>query len=237
MGQQELPPYQRLLADTVAWIEPQAGQRWLDLGCGCGKLTEAIWNKSAGQVGEIVGLDVAAENERAFGRLRAGVHPAAGPEQIRFVCNDFSSGLGTWPDGAIDGVVSGLAIQYAESFSESRGCWTTDAYEHLLGEVYRVLKPGGCFLFSVNVPNPPWHKLALSTLGGTFVSKRPAHYLKKALRMWRYGFWLNREARRGRFHYLPIQTVWGKLTEAGFTAIEHRLSYDGLAWVVRCRKP
>jgi len=234
-GQQELPPYKRLLADTADWLDPQAGQRWLDLGCGCGKLTEVLWHKSAGRIGKIVGLDVAADNDRAYDRLRRDL--GASPAQIQFVCGDFSSGLAAWEDASCDGVVSGLALQYAESYSEERGCWTTEAYEHLLREVYRVLRPGCPLVFSVNVPNPPWHKLALSSLGGALVARRPAHYLKKALRMWRYGFWLNREARRGRFHYLPINAVWARLTQAGFVSIEHRLSYDGLAYLVRCWKP
>jgi hypothetical protein len=55
--------------------------------------------------------------------------------------------------------------------------------------------------------------------------------------MWRYGAWLKREARRGRFHYLPAAAVADKLQAAGFTGIEHRLSYAGQAYVFRCRKP
>jgi hypothetical protein len=54
--------------------------------------------------------------------------------------------------------------------------------------------------------------------------------------MWRYGSWLTREARRGRFHYLPLQTITGKLTATGFAAVETRLTYSGLAYLVRCRK-
>src|SRR5215470_6093405 len=55
-GQQELPPYRRLLADTTAWLDPRPGERWLDLGCGSGQLTRAIWEKSGGRVSEIVAL-------------------------------------------------------------------------------------------------------------------------------------------------------------------------------------
>jgi hypothetical protein len=54
--------------------------------------------------------------------------------------------------------------------------------------------------------------------------------------MWRYGAWLSREARQGRFHYLPLDAILAKLTAGGFMAIEHRRSYAGQAYLVRCRK-
>lgn len=40
-GQQTLPAYKELLRDTVTWLDPWPGQRWLDLGCGRGQLTPA----------------------------------------------------------------------------------------------------------------------------------------------------------------------------------------------------
>jgi len=235
-GQQDVPPYKRLLAHTSAWLEPKEGERWLDLGCGSGQLTQAIWTRSRGAVSEVIGLDCAAVNETAFRRLREGLDPRPGEGQIRFVCADFSSGLAGWEAGRFDGVVSGLAIQYAESFSEERSCWTTEAYEHLLAEIHRVLRPGGTFVFSVNVPEPSWGKVALRSLRGVFSVPRPARYLQRSLRMMRYGSWLKREARTGRFHFLPDRVVVQKLSRVGFVDVEHRTSYAGQAYLFRCRK-
>ncbi len=234
-GQQELPPYRRLLADTAAWLEPQAGERWLDLGCGCGQLTQALWEKSGGSLQEIIGADCAAVNEKAFRKLCATVAPS--PEgHVRFAACDFSHGLPDYEDECIDGVVSGLAIQYAECYSQEEGRWTTDAYVHLLSEIFRVLRPDGRFVFSVNVPEPAWSKVALRSLRGIFSARRPARYLRDSWRMYRYGSWLSREARRGRFHYLPIQDIQTMLATAGFQRVEHRLTYAGQAYLIRCRK-
>ena len=61
-----LPPYRRLLADTAAWLDPQPGERWLDLGCGGGQLTRTLWEKSGGSLAEIVALDCAAANAVAL---------------------------------------------------------------------------------------------------------------------------------------------------------------------------
>lgn len=234
-GQHKLRPYRQLLADTMAWVDVQADERWLDLGCGCGQLTEAVWTKSGGHVAEVVALDCAAANVRAIARLRRRVRPPAEEADIPFVHADFSTGLAEWGDEHFDGVVSGLAIQYAESYTAERG-WTTDAYDHLLDEVHRVLAPGGRFIFSVNVPEPSWGLVGVRALPWVFFSRHPLKLLKDILRMARYGGWLKHEARRGRFHYLPIPVIVAKLTAAGFTGIEYRLSYARQAYIVRCRK-
>jgi ubiquinone/menaquinone biosynthesis C-methylase UbiE len=235
-GQHEMRPYRQLLEHTVDWAEVRGGEHWLDLGCGCGELTRSLWERSGGKVAEIVSLDCAAINERAIERLRGKAHPPDTKGRIRFVRADFSAGLASWESDHFDGVISGLAIQYAESYAPGKG-WTTDAYDALLSEVHRVLRPGGRFVFSVNLPRPSWGKVGLHSLPYVFGTPKPLRLLKNILRMWRYGAWLKREARRGRFHYLPIGDIVDRLEGAGFARVAHRLSYAGQAYVIRCRKP
>jgi ubiquinone/menaquinone biosynthesis C-methylase UbiE len=153
---------------------------------------------------------------------------------LRFIPRDFSQGFADWQDAQFDGVTCGLALQYAESSFEEG--WTETAYDGVLSEVQRLLKPGGVFVFSVNVPDPAWSKVALSSLAGALHKKRPIRYLRNAWRMWTYGNWLTRESKRGRFHYLPLESIVAKLEHAGFTAIEQRRSFAGQAYLIRCRK-
>lgn len=235
-AQQEVRPYRELLADTLDWAAPAAGEAWLDLGCGSGPLSRGLWERSGGTVAAVVGLDCAAVNERAYARLRAALAPPPG-DRVRFVCHDFSGGLGLFPGGAFDHAVSGLSISYAESFDPVAGRWTAAAYDLILREVRRVLRPGGRFVFSVNVPEPSWGRVGLRSLGDVVSSGRPLRFLKRSWRMMRYGAWLKREARTGRFHYLPAVAVADKLRAAGFERVEHRLSYAGQAFVFRCHVP
>jgi SAM-dependent methyltransferase len=235
-SQHELPPYQELLRDTSEWLDPRLGQRWLDLGCGCGQLSRVLWEKSEGRVESIVGVDVAAVNEQAYAKLRRTLQPVPTPACLRFMEADFSHGFPDWPSEQFDGVVSGLSLQYAESYSENDGRWTAEAYDRILAEVYRLLKRGGMFVFSVNVPNPSWGSVAWQSLAGAWSAKQPLRYLKKSWRLWTYGNWLTRESHRGRFHYLPVETIVGKLQGLGFSAVSHRLSYSGQAYILRCQK-
>jgi SAM-dependent methyltransferase len=235
-AQRELPPYRQLLGDTLEWAAPAAAESWLDLGCGGGAITRAIWDAADGNVNRIVGLDVAPANADAYAKLRTELNPASG-DRVSFIAHDFSDGLSLFSDGEFDGVVSGLAISYAQSFDESTGQWTTTAYDRILAEVFRVLRPGGRFVFSVNVPQPSWIRIAWQSLAVVRHVPRPLHFLKRSWRMLRYGRWLKRSSRIGRFHYLPADVIAQKLAAAGFVEIEHRLSYSGQAFVFRCFKP
>jgi SAM-dependent methyltransferase len=235
-AQHDLPPYRQLLADTVAWADPRAGERWLDLGCGGGAITRALWERTGGAVAEVVGADCAAANAEAYARLRGNLTPQPG-SKVRFVCHDFSAGLEPFADGAFDHAVSGLSISYAESFDPVAGRWTTAAYDRVLAEVFRVLRPGGRFVFSVNVPEPSWGRVAWHSLGAALRTTHPLRHLKRSWRMLRYGRWLKREARAGRFHYLPAEAVTAKLAHVGFSHIAHRLSYCDQAYIFRASKP
>jgi ubiquinone/menaquinone biosynthesis C-methylase UbiE len=235
-SQQEVRPYRRLLADTLDWCAPQAGERWLDLGCGSGPLSRGLWEQSGGSLDEVLGIDCAAVNEDAYERLRAQSNPPM-HGRVRFLCHDFSDGLDILADESFDHAVSGLSITYAESYSEVEQRWTTDAYDRMLAETWRILRPGGRFVFSVNVPEPQWWIVGLLSIGDMFRTGRPLRFLKRALRMMKYGAWLKREARTGRFHYLPASVVATKLERAGFTSVEHKVSYAGQAFVFRGIKP
>ena len=229
-------PYKQLLRDTTAQIDPQPGERWLDLGCGAGHLAGAIWTKSAGRVAEVIASDCAGINAVKIEELRQKLSPVPSPQKLHFVQVNFSDGLPQFATGSLDGVVAGLTLSYAESFDEACGKFTDAGYDHVLSEIQRILKPNGRLIFSVNVPNPSWGWVFIKSLGGGFRLSRPGKVLLNAFKMMKYGNWLKREAKRGRFHYLPLPAVQAKLRQAGFATSSGSLSYAGQAYVIRASK-
>lgn len=230
-------PYQELLRDTIAWTEPQPGEEWLDLGCGGGQLARALWKESRGTLRQITAVDCAAINAQAIEHLADTVEPRSLPGQITFRQADLSAGLDVFPDASVDGVVSGLALSYAESRDPVTGAYTRDAYERIFMEIFRVLRPGGRLVFSVNVPEPKFWKIARRSWKRRNWRREPFGVLLNAWRMLRYGGWLKREARKGRFHYLQAEDVIAMLHRFGFEEIEHRQSYARQADIFRAVVP
>src|SRR5829696_6261848 len=107
-SQGDLPAYARLLADTTDWADPAPGQTWLDLGCGAGRLARALWHKAQGKLGRVIAVDLAEANRPAIARLADEL----GTDRVEFRQGNLSQGLPGFETASLDGVVSGLAIQY-----------------------------------------------------------------------------------------------------------------------------
>ena len=107
----------KLAAGVVEWLDPQAGERILDLGCGDGQLTARLVSTGA----DVIGVDASptmVESARARG-LRVENAPA---EQLPF------------PEASFDAVFSNAALH-----------WVQDQ-DAMMREVHRVLKRGGRFV-------------------------------------------------------------------------------------------
>ena len=96
--------------------------------------------------------------------------------------------------------------------------------------------PGGRLVFSVNVPRPRFWAILWKSLSLAFRVSKPGRVLLNTLQMLRYGRWLRREAKRGRFHYLPIEAIADRLHKAGFCDFRYRMSFAGQAYLVRACK-
>jgi SAM-dependent methyltransferase len=115
------------------------GLRVLDAGCGTGKLAEIMVKRGA----QVMVFDYNAEFvQKARDRLgnRAAVHQG-----------DFSKPLTFARDDAFDVVTASLVMHYLKDWSPA------------LGEVRRVLKPGGLLVFSTHHPVLTWQVFKLES--------------------------------------------------------------------------
>ena len=112
------------------WVSEGAGKSWLDLGCGQGQLL-----KLAAEFG-FAARGVDASQEMLASAERLGLQVAAG---------DVFATLAETPTASLDCV---SAFDLVEHFTRDDGF-------RLLGEMRRILKPGGCVLLKLpNVASP-----------------------------------------------------------------------------------
>jgi len=124
----------RLLAEAEEHGLATSGRAALDFGCGVGRLTQPL----AARFRQVVGVDVAPSMlDLARARNRYG-------ERCRYVLNQ-DPHLGLFPDSTFDLVLSLFVLQHMPPH-------LSGAY---LGELVRVLAPGGTLIFQLPVAPLP----------------------------------------------------------------------------------
>jgi len=101
------------------------GTRWLDAGCGEGRVARALARRGA----TVLGVDVAAPLVAAA-RRAARTLPAAARARLTFETADLAA-RGLLPPGGLDGVVCALALMHVKGPAPALKAWA------------RALKPGG----------------------------------------------------------------------------------------------
>lgn len=229
--QQNAQPYLELLRTTEQFINVKPGQLWLDLGCGSGRLMESIWKTSSGQVRQIIGLDISFRSlliaKRALKKTCADLHRA----KIEFIQADLSRNIGGIRPESIDGVTAGLSLPYAEHWDAAKNKWDKAGLASVFREIHSVLRSGGSFVFSSNVPQPNFGIIALKSWRQILLTWKAPLFIGVSLIMLFQSRWLQRSAAVGRFHYLPAEEIIHYLESTGFNSVTYQLTYAGQAWV------
>jgi SAM-dependent methyltransferase len=110
----------RVAEAFVTWLEPPAGWRWLDVGCGTGALSAAVLARA--DPAQVTGVD---PSEGFLAEARRRLADA----RVTFRAGDARSL--PLPDDAVDAVVSGLAVNFVPE------------PDRAVAEFVRVLAPGG----------------------------------------------------------------------------------------------
>ncbi len=122
-------PFKFIEFDEIGKMQPFTPEdRVLDLGCGHGTQTLLL----AQRCGHVIGLDP----NQAYIATASSKASQRRTRNVEFLCTTLeSAGL---PDGSFDKVVSYSVIEHIPN------------YLQVISEVFRVLKPGGHFVFSTD---------------------------------------------------------------------------------------
>jgi SAM-dependent methyltransferase len=144
----EQTPWTRLRLEAIeALVEPKPGDRVLDLGCAAGALTDFLSRRGC----DVLGVDSEA---RAVAKARS-LFP-----ELRFVEADVTE-LPFAP-GSFDKAVAGDLVEHLDDAT----------LEAMLGEVRRVLVPGGAL--SIYTPNP-LHVIERLKARNVLLAQNPTH--------------------------------------------------------------
>ena len=109
----------------LRWLDPQPGERILDIGCGDGLYSHEIANRGA----DVEGIDINLERLDIAERW----HQAPGTN-----FHSMDAAHLEFDDASFDKAVSFCVIEHFENEND------------ILGEIFRVLKPGAHFVFSAD---------------------------------------------------------------------------------------
>ena len=131
----EIYPDSPFVADhfsrLASLLSPEAGDVVVDLGCGCGILTKALFEKHRDRDFAIIGIDYSAGALEKSSQLNSA---DVKPGKLELINHDLREGI-PLPRGSADRVVSNWGIFYLQQ----------EDLRIALHEVYRVLGRGGIF--------------------------------------------------------------------------------------------
>lgn len=132
-----------------------------------------------------------------------------------------------------DGITANLVLPYIIHHTDKVG---VKAFEKILMEIFRTLKPGGQFIWSTPKKGVKFWKVFIASKEKIFGfdSKERLFYgpalLKQALK-------IQDKGRRNKYHFLDVNEIKKILFDIGFTQIEFYNAMAKQVNVIKCKKP
>lgn len=211
------PVHKQFTADTLKAISIQKGERILDLGCGPGHFTKLLSKEG----GRVCAVDYSDAMMRKAREVLSQRHMQDKEDEVKLIRSDVQKYLKTVPNDSFDVVLTSLLVSYLEK------------PESAIVEIFRVLRPGGRFIMSNPMPNPPFSRVFWKS-GWTAL-----RYIFYAIQLLRYAEEIKQIERAGLFHFFTIQETRELLVRAGFEqqSITTTLSLANTVYLTFAQKP
>jgi len=147
------------------FIQPKRGERWLDLGCGALPVSELILQVSNGE------LEIYAGDIHLF-PAKKKLKELDNPSQIKLKYVDLTEKL-PFSDNFFDGIVASKTLIY---IPESQGQKGKEGLRKIFQELFRILKPGGVLIWSIQMKGLSFLRGVLFGLGYVL---NPYQWIKK----------------------------------------------------------
>lgn len=218
-------PYKKMLADIAAIVSKRDFARWLDAGCGPGTMINLIINNQH-NYDKIVGIDFdGVMLDQATQRLKNN-------SKVFIQSSDLSKRL-NFKDGEFDAILANLVLSYVIIFDNR---YTgSSALNEVLKEMYRLLSPGGLFVWTTPNEKVNFSKVFLASWKQVFNPFTPK-YIYYGPRVLSYAKKIQAKGEIGLYHFLKKEQIENIMRDIGFVNIEVKNTFAGQSYLISANK-
>lgn len=218
-------PYKNMLSDIAKIVAQHSFAKWLDAGCGPGTMINLIINNQ-NNYDKIVGIDFdGVMLDQATRRLRHN-------SKVVIQSGDLSKNL-AFEDKSFNAILANLVLSYVIIFNNK---YTgSDALKEVLKEMYRLLSPGGLFIWTTPSEKVNFSKVFLASWRQVFNPFTPK-YIYYGPRVLSYAKKIQAKGEVGLYHFLDKEQIKNIMQDIGFINVEVKHTFAGQSYLVSANK-
>jgi ubiquinone/menaquinone biosynthesis C-methylase UbiE len=218
-------PYQKLMKEITALIPEEVNGRWLDMGSGSGGIVDILVKKKHSSFYEVSATDIdptmISHLEKRFTDI-----PSVKTKML-----DLAPAIDI-PNNSLDGVTANLVLPYVTYHHGEIG---KKALVDILKDAYKILRPGGVFIWSTPKKNVNFGRVFVESWKNVFDFKNITHmYYGPAILL--QALQIQRKGKVGLYSFLSTDELRTILRDIGFKDITFKRSMAGQVDIVSCKK-